>query len=82
MKLSKKNVKVIGWAGTTLLIITYTLNIFGLIESTGTSYAVMNIFAAIFLGLRVYIDKNWSNLFLEFFWIAVAVVSLVRYFFF
>ena len=82
MKLSKKNVKVIGWAGTTLLIITYTLNTFGLIESTGISYAVMNIFAAIFLGLRVYIDKNWSNLFLEFFWIMVAVISLVRYFFF
>ncbi len=82
MKLTKKHISIIGWIGTILLIITYALNTFGIITSTGITYAVMNIFAAVFLGLRVYIDKNWSNLFLEFFWISVAVISLVRYFFF
>ncbi len=68
--------------GTILLITTYTLNTLGIIESTGIEYALMNIFAALFLGIRVYSDKNWSNLFLEFFWAGVAIVSLVRYFFF
>lgn len=82
MKLSQKTVKIIGWMGTLLLIITYALNTFGFIDSTGISYAVMNIFAALFLGLRVYVDKNWSNLFLEFFWIGVALLSLIHSFFF
>ena len=82
MKLNKHNVKNIGWIGTGLLIITYALNTFAIIDSTGMSYAVMNIFAAVFLGLRVYIDKNWSNLFLEFFWIGIAFISIIKYFFF
>jgi len=76
----KKIVVFIGWLGTILLILAYTLNTFGIIESTGIVYALMNILAAVFLGFRVYVNKNWSNLFLEFFWIGVAIISLVRNF--
>lgn len=74
----KTLVKTIGWIGTTLLIGAYTLNSFGFISSTGITYALTNFFAALFLGIRVYADRNWSNLVLEFFWISVATVNIVR----
>ncbi len=79
MQLSQKTVNIIGWTGTILLILAYTINTFGIIPSTGITYALMNMLAAIFLGIRVYTDKNWSNLFLEFFWFGVAVISIIKY---
>jgi len=81
--MDKKNrVKIIGWLGTILLITAYTLNSFGLISSLGILYALANFFAALFLGIRVYADRNWSNLVLEFFWISVATINIIRIIFF
>ncbi len=71
-------INTIGWIGTILLIGAYTLNSFGFISSTGIIYALTNFFAALFLGIRVYADRNWSNLALEFFWISVATINIVR----
>jgi len=41
----------------------------------------MNLIAALFLGIRVYADRNWSNLVLEIFWMGIGIVSLIKYFF-
>lgn len=71
---------IIGWLGTIGLFSAYILNIFGLIPSTGIVYAAVNLVAATFLGIRVYVDRNWSNLILEIFFGLVALISLVRYF--
>ncbi len=79
MKIDKKMIISIGWLGTILLMGAYTLNSFGLLESTGPLYAGINILAGICLGIRVYADRNWSNLILEFFWIAIALANLIRY---
>lgn len=75
-----KFAKTIGWCGTVLLMTTYMLNIFGVISAQSLTYLFANLFAAIFLGVRVYKDKNFSNLFLEFFWAAVAIIGIVKYF--
>jgi hypothetical protein len=40
----------------------------------------MNLIAAVLLAIRVWVNKNWSNLFLEFFWGAIAVVSIIKFF--
>jgi hypothetical protein len=70
----------IGWLGTILLILAYTLNSFGFIPSQGFWYPVLNLVAAILLGVRVFADRNYANTFLEIFWGGVAIVSLVSLF--
>jgi uncharacterized membrane protein YkvI len=72
--------RIIGWAGTILLIIAYSLNSLGYLDSQNLIYPIMNLVAALFLAIRVYVDRNWSNLFLEAFWGAIAVVSIIKFF--
>lgn len=72
--------KTMGWTGTFFIILAYTLNSFGFIQTTDISYPVYNLIGAIAAGIRIYYKKNWSNLFLEFFWGAVAIISIFRYF--
>lgn len=76
-----KTITIIGWIGTVILFSAYALNAWGFIESTGVIYSIANLVAATLLGIRVYADKNWSNLALEIFFGVVAIVSLIRYFF-
>ena len=75
-------IQTIGWLGTVLLIGAYALNSFGLLSSVGLVYPLLNLAAGILLGIRVFADRNYSNLILEFFWIGVALVSLVKYWWF
>jgi hypothetical protein len=82
MKKHKPIITIIGWSGTTILLAAYTLNSLGFIPSTGTIYGFSNLVAALFLGIRVYADRNWANVALEIFFGVVAIITLVRYFFF
>lgn len=82
MNKHKKIITTIGWLGTIMLMGAYALNSLGFLESTGPIYAGINILAGLFLGIRVYADRNWSNLILEIFWVGIATITIVRYFFF
>lgn len=73
-----KTITIIGWIGTVILFAAYAANAWGMIESTGLTYSISNLVAAILLGIRVYADKNWSNLALEIFFGVVAIISLIR----
>lgn len=73
---------IIGWIGTVILFLAYALNAWGFIESTGLIYSLANLVAAILLGIRVWVDSNWSNVVLEIFFGLVAIVSLIRLYFF
>ena len=77
---SSFEVKLIGWVGTIILIVAYSLNSLGYLETKNIIYPILNLLAATLLAVRVYSDKNWSNLFLETFWGAIAVVSIIKYF--
>jgi len=83
MKLTAQSplIQIIGWLGTIILFTAYALNTWGYIESTGPIYGFSNLIAALFLGIRVYVDRNWSNLILEVFFGVIAISSLVKYFF-
>ncbi len=74
-------INTIGWTGTTILFIAYALNTWGYIESTGPIYGFSNLVAAILLGIRVYVDRNWSNLVLEIFFGLIAITSLIKFYF-
>jgi hypothetical protein len=58
---------------------TYMLNIFGIINAQSPTYLFLNLFAAIFLGVRVYKDRNYSNVFLEIFWAGIAIIGIIKY---
>lgn len=73
-------IKIIGWLGTVILMATYMLNIFGVVSAQSLAYLIPNLLAGIFLGMRVYKDRNYSNVLLEIFWIAITLVAIVRYF--
>ncbi len=72
-------IKIIGWIGTTILIATYALNSFGFINSESLWYPLLNLAAAIFLGIRVFADRNYSNFILEIFWAGIAIVAIVKF---
>lgn len=73
-------IQIIGWSGTAILMGVYALNSFGIIPSTGFWYPFGNLIAAILLGIRVFADRNYSNLILEIVFGAVALISLIRLF--
>lgn len=73
-------IKMIGWLGTFLLMVTYLLNILSIITAQSLVYLGLNLVAAFCLGIRVYEDRNFSNVFLEIFWAIVAIIGIVRYF--
>lgn len=77
-----RSIIIIGWLGTIILFTAYAANAWGFIPSTGLTYSIANLVAAVLLGIRVWADRNWSNLVLEIFFGFIAIVSLIRYFFF
>ena len=73
--------RIIGWAGALSIVIAYLLLTLDLLDSDDVSYNLLNLAGGLLLGYRVYLDRNWANLFLEFFFSAVAVYALYRIFF-
>lgn len=84
MKEKKENkiILTIGWVGTILIMLAYTLNAFSVIEAGGIIYPLINFFGAIFLGIRLYVAKIWANVFLEIFWGGIAIISIINFFYF
>lgn len=72
--------QTIGWTGTVVLMTVYALNSFGIISSTGFLYPFANLLAAVFLGIRVFADRNYSNLILEIVFGSIALIALIRFF--
>ncbi len=73
-------IKIIGWLGTLILMTPYTLNVLRVISAQSLVYLIPNLLAGVLLGVRVYNDRNYSNVLLEIFWIIVTLVAIVRYF--
>ena len=78
MKNNNWQIKVIGWAGTFFILVAYTVNSLGYITSENIIYPILNLVGAALLGIRVFADKNWSNVFLEVFWLGIAIVAILK----
>lgn len=72
--------QIIGWIGAISLVSAYALLTFELVEQKGLVFNGMQFIGGVSLAYRVYLDKNWSNLALEFFFISVAIYALVSAF--
>jgi len=74
-------IQIIGWTGTVILMTAYALNSFGVIPSQGFLYPFFNLIAAILLGIRVFADRNYSNLILEIVFGVIALTALIAFLF-
>ena len=67
---------VMGWTGSLLIIFAYLFLTLDFFQAEDFGYNAMNLLGALLLGYRVYLDRNWANLSLEFFFAAVALFAL------
>ncbi|MFW0870855.1 MAG: CBU_0592 family membrane protein [Patescibacteria group bacterium] len=70
--------KSIGWLGAICLVLAYALLTFEFAQQKGLLFNGLQFIGGVSLAYRVYLDKNWSNLALEFFFVAVAVYAVVQ----
>jgi hypothetical protein len=71
-------VSVIGWIGTSLILIAYYLISNQKVGPRSRSYQWMNLFGAIGLAVNAYANSAWPVFGLELAWALIAVKALVR----
>ena len=70
--------QIIGWMGTFLIVISYTLNVLKVLKSESYTYLFMNLMGAFALGVSVYYKQAWPNVFMEIVWFGVAFVGIIK----
>ncbi len=66
-----------GWIGTILCLVAYFLVSREYVTSKSRSYALMNLFGALGIGLNVFHHQAWPAVTLEVIWGAIAIFSLL-----
>lgn len=72
---------ITGWYGSVAIVTGYFLSSFGVLDSESTVYQLINLTGAaglFYLGFHKHIKES---MFLNGFWVVIAIVSLVRLFF-
>lgn len=73
----KKLNNTIGWISAFFIVTAYFLLSIEIVEPDGFYYNILNLTGGIGLAYRVWVDKNYSNLFLEIIFISIAIKSLI-----
>lgn len=72
----------IGWIGALSVVTAYALLTFDFTDSAAVLYNALNLVGGTCLCYRVWLDRNYSNVFLEVIFVGVAVFALSRTLFF
>ncbi len=70
--------KYSGYVGATLFLVAYTLNSWNILSINDIVFHLLNLFGAIFLGIRVYMDRNYAGLILEICFFLIAIYHIWR----
>lgn len=70
----------IGFAGVTILLVAYFLNLKGLLRKDGLSYLLLNILGAGIACLASVLLSYWPFIILEGCWTLVSGIQLISYF--
>lgn len=70
----------IGWIGAFSVVSAYTLLTFEFAVPDSVLYNGLNLIGGLFLGYRVWVDRNYSNVFLEVVFVSVALYALAKIF--
>lgn len=69
---------IIGWSGSILVVANYLFLTLGILEAKSFLFNFLQVIGGSLLAIRVYMDRNYSNLALEFFFIAIGVYALIQ----
>ncbi len=78
MSTATKTDNFIGWIGALSVVSAYIVLTFEFAEPKSFIYNILNFIGGTCLCYRVWIDRNYSNVFLEIIFIGVAVYALGR----
>ena len=69
---------IVGYVGVALVVGTYFLSQVGKMDSTRTLYPALNAIGALLILYSLAHRPNPPSIVIEFFWLAISVVGLVR----
>jgi uncharacterized membrane protein YhaH (DUF805 family) len=76
--MATKRDNFIGWIGALSVVAAYALLTFEVTGAKDVLYNVLNLIGGICLCYRVWIDRNYSNVFLEIVFVSVALYALAK----
>ena len=68
---------VIGWISAFIIVFAYYLLTNDYLSSKDVMYNALNLVGGIGLAYRVWLDRNYSNLFLEIIFITIALHAVI-----
>jgi hypothetical protein len=71
---------VVGTMGVILIVVTYFLLQTGKMRSNSLMYSVNNAVGAILILFSLYFEFNVPAFLIEFFWLLISIIGMVRYF--
>ncbi len=79
--MSKKNVdEIIGWYGTTAIVLAYALLSFGFIASDTLIYQILNITGALGIVYISFKKKAYQPGILNIIWVVIAMIAIIKLF--
>ena len=69
---------IIGYIGVAFVVVTYFLSQIGRMDSTRALYPALNALGALFILFSLAHRPNPPSIVIEFFWLAISVVGLIR----
>lgn len=71
-------IDIIGWIGSAFVVIAYTLNIVGKMNSRSVSYIILNITGSGCLIANTFYHNAIPSMAVNVVWIVIAIFALVR----
>lgn len=71
---------VAGTTGVILIVVSYFLLQTGRMRSNSLTYSVNNAVGAALILFSLYFEFNVSAFLIEFFWLLISIIGIVRYF--
>ena len=68
---------ILGWIGMIMLLVSYILLSNNKIKN-GYLYQIINLLAAIFMGIGLYPKKAWFSFTLEIAWGLIAIITIIK----
>jgi len=69
---------LVGYVGVAFVVITYFLSQVGRMDATRALYPGLNAVGALMILVSLYFRPNPPSVVIEFFWLAISLVGLVR----
>lgn len=70
---------MIGWVGVVAILLAYSLNSFGIIQSAPPLYFALNLVGSLALLVEAYLHHDIPPVLLNIIWAIIAMAGLVRF---